>query len=185
MYANRTALHNLGFASIEELRAHPDGSLLDRFVVYDEAGKEMGRSTFPTPRAAAGETQLSPTLMHVVDRRTGESRWEQVRVTPLRDRDGRVVATVTVAENVTAVKNAEVHTRVLSETGRILSSSLDYQQTLRNVAWAAVPALADWCLVELADEPDDRRDQVVVAHRNPRAAGPGRAAGRARARRAR
>jgi hypothetical protein len=68
---------------------------------------------------------------------------------------------------VTAVKNAEVHTRVLSETGRILSSSLDSQQTLRNVAWAAVPALADWCLVELAGDPNDRRDQVVVAHRNP------------------
>jgi serine phosphatase RsbU (regulator of sigma subunit) len=168
VYANRTALHNLGFGSIEELRAHPDGSLLDRFVVYDEGGKEMGRSTFPTPRAAAGETPLSPTLIQVVDRRTGASRWEQVRVTPLRDRAGRVAATVTVAENVTAVKNAEVHTRVLSETGRILSSSLDYQQTLRNVAWAAVPALADWCLVELAGEPDDRRDQVVVAHRNPR-----------------
>jgi PAS domain S-box-containing protein len=167
VYANRTALNNLGFASIEELRAHPDGSLLDRFAVYDETGKEMERSTFPTPRAAAGETQLSATLMHVVDRRTGESRWEQVRVTPLRDRDGAVAATVTVAENVTAVKSAEVHTRVLSETGRILSSSLDYQQTLRNVAWAAVPALADWCLVELAGEGDDRRDQVVVAHRNP------------------
>jgi PAS domain S-box-containing protein len=167
VYANRTALQNLGFGSIEELQAHPDRSVLDRFVVFDEAGNEMGRSTFPTPRAAAGETQLSPTLMHVIDRRTGESRWEQVRVTVLRDRDGRVSATVTVAENVTAVKNAEVHTRVLSETGRILSSSLDYQQTLRNVAWAAVPAMADWCLVELADEPDDRRDQVVVAHRNP------------------
>ena len=167
VYANRTALSNLGFDSLEELRGHPDSSLLDRFVVYDEGGKEMGRSTFPTPRAAAGETPLSPTLMHVVDRRTGESRWEQVRVTPLRDRAGRVAATVTVGENVTAVKNAEVHTRMLAETGRILSSSLDYQQTLRNVAWAAVPALADWCLVELADEPDDRRDQVVVAHRNP------------------
>ncbi len=168
VYANRTALHNLGFASIEELRAYPDSSLLDRFVVYDERGKEMGRPTFPTPRAAAGETLTSPTLMHVVDRRTGDSRWEQVRVSPLRDRDGEIAATVTVAENVTAVKSAEVHTRVLSETGRILSASLDYQQTLRNVAWAAVPALADWCLVELAGEPDDRRDQVVVAHRNPR-----------------
>jgi Stage II sporulation protein E (SpoIIE)/GAF domain/PAS fold len=167
VYANRMALHNLGFASVDELRAHPDSSLLDRFVVYDEAGKEMGRSTFPTPRTAAGETQLSPTLMQVVERRTGESRWEQVRVTALRDRGGQVAATVTVAENVTAVKSAEVHTRVLAETGRMLSSSLDYQQTLRNVAWAAVPALADWCLVELADEPDDRRDQVVVAHRNP------------------
>jgi PAS domain S-box-containing protein len=167
VYANRTALQNFGFPSVQALREHPDGSLLDRFVVYDEGGKEMGRSTFPTPRAAAGETPPPATLVQVVDRRTGDSRWEQVRVTPLRDREGRVAATVTVAENVTAVKSAEVHTRVLAETGRILSSSLDYQQTLRNVAWAAVPALADWCLVELAGDPNDRRDQVVVAHRNP------------------
>lgn len=166
VYANRTALHNLGFESLEQLRAHPDSSLLDRFVVYDESGKEMGRRMFPTPRTAAGES-VGPALIHVVDRRTGSSRWEQVRVTPLLDRDGRIVATVTVAENVTAVKSAEVHTRMLSESGRILSSSMDYRQTLRSVAWAAVPALADWCLVELVDEPGDAGDEVVVAHRNP------------------
>jgi PAS domain S-box-containing protein len=167
VYANRTALRDLGFASVQELCAHPDSSLLDRFVVYDESGRELQRSMFPTPRARAGEQLAAATLIQVVERATGESRWEQVRVTPLRDRDGQVTATVTVAENVTAVKTAEIHTRVLSETGRMLSSSLDYQQTLRNVAWAAVPALADWCLVELADEPEDRRDEVVVAHRNP------------------
>jgi PAS domain S-box-containing protein len=167
VYANRTALRDLGFASVEELCSHPDSSLLDRFVVYDESGRELRRSMFPTPRARAGEELAAPTLIQVVERATGAFRWEQVRVTPLRDRDGDVTATVTVAENVTAVKTAEVHTRVLAETGRMLSSSLDYQQTLRNVAWAAVPALADWCLVELADEPEDRRDDVVVAHRNP------------------
>jgi serine phosphatase RsbU (regulator of sigma subunit) len=167
LYANRTALRELGFASVPELRAHPDSSLLDRFVVYDESGNELRRAMMPTPRAAAGVQEPPATLIQVVDRVTGRARWEQVRVTALRDRAGRVTATVTVAENVTAVKTAEVHTRMLSETGRILSSSLDYQQTLRNVAWAAVPALADWCLVELADEPDRRRERVVVAHRDP------------------
>jgi serine phosphatase RsbU (regulator of sigma subunit) len=167
LYANRAALRELGFASVQELRAHPDSSLLDRFVVYDESGTELRRSVMPTPRAAAGDAPPAVTLIQVVDRATGRARWEQVRVTALHDRDGRVTATVTVAENVTAVKTAEVHTRILSETGRILSSSLDYQQTLRNVAWAAVPALADWCLVELVDEPDGRREKVVVAHRDP------------------
>jgi signal transduction histidine kinase len=32
----------------------------------------------------------------------------------------------------------------------VLASSLDYEATLRNVARLAVPALADWCLVDLA-----------------------------------
>ena len=31
-------------------------------------------------------------------------------------------------------------------------SSLDYQETLRNVAWLAVPEIADWCAVDLVDE---------------------------------
>jgi serine phosphatase RsbU (regulator of sigma subunit) len=64
------------------------------------------------------------------------------------------------------VKMAEVRTRVLAESGRLLASSLDYHQTLRNVATVAVPALADWCIVDLVDE-DFRREQVAVAHRDP------------------
>ena len=31
-------------------------------------------------------------------------------------------------------------------------SSLDYETTLERVAWLAVPALADWCLVDVLDE---------------------------------
>ena len=58
---------------------------------------------------------------------------------------------MTVIEDVTALKNAELRTRVLAESGRILASSLDYQETLRNVANIAVPALADWCAVDLVD----------------------------------
>jgi serine phosphatase RsbU (regulator of sigma subunit) len=54
---------------------------------------------------------------------------------------------------------------VLAESGRILASSLDYQQTLHNVAQIAVPALADWCAVDLVYE-DLTREHVVVAHRD-------------------
>jgi PAS domain S-box-containing protein len=167
VYANQTALRQLGFASLQELRAHPDSSLLDRFAVYDESGNELERSKFPAARVAAGEPLPGRTLIHLVERATGRSDWQQVRVTPIRDRQGRVTATVTVAENVTAVRTAAIHTRVLAETGRMLSSSLDYRQTLRNVAWAAVPALADWCLLELANQPGGRPHAVVVAHGNP------------------
>ncbi len=44
--------------------------------------------------------------------------------------------------------------------------SLDYQDTLLNVAWLAVPEVADWCAVDLVDE-HGARQQVVVAHRDP------------------
>src|SRR4029077_10255780 len=45
-------------------------------------------------------------------------------------------------------------------------SSIDHQETLRNVAWLAVPEIADWCAVDLVDE-TGARQQVVVAHPDP------------------
>ena len=82
------------------------------------------------------------------------------------DDKGEVIAAVTVIEDVTAVKTAETRMRLLAESGRILASSLDYQQTLRNVANLAVPVLADWCAVDLVDA-NLRREHVVAAHRDP------------------
>jgi PAS domain S-box-containing protein len=41
---------------------------------------------------------------------------------------------------------------VLIETGRVLTKSLDYETTLQNVAQLVVPALADWCVVDLVQE---------------------------------
>jgi serine phosphatase RsbU (regulator of sigma subunit) len=45
-------------------------------------------------------------------------------------------------------------------------SSLDYEETLRNVAWLAVPEIADWCAVELVDDRGSRQ-RVAVAHHDP------------------
>jgi PAS domain S-box-containing protein len=47
------------------------------------------------------------------------------------------------------LRRAESNSRFLSEASTVLASSLDYEATLRNVARLAVPALADWCMVDL------------------------------------
>jgi serine phosphatase RsbU (regulator of sigma subunit) len=107
-----------------------------------------------------------PLLLHSVSRTGGEVGWRLLKAALLRDAEGEMVAAVTVIENVSAVKTAELRTRVLAESGRLLVSSLDYQQTLRNVANVAVPAVADWCMVDLVDE-QLRREHVAIAHRNP------------------
>ena len=68
----------------------------------------------------------------------------------------------------------------LAEASEVLASSLDYEQTLRNVAELAVPDVADWCAVDLVDEDGDRRP-VAVAHVDPERLRAGRAAARLRA----
>lgn len=166
VYANRAALRSLGFETLEELRRHGLEAVMADYMVKDEHGNDVSMDDIPSVRLLRGEPHPPPLLIHSVNQLTGEARWEQLKASPLRNADGDMLAAVTVIENVTAVKTAEVHTRVLAESGRLLTASLDYQETLHNVANAAVPALADWCMVELIDR-EGCREQVVIAHRNP------------------
>jgi serine phosphatase RsbU (regulator of sigma subunit) len=73
---------------------------------------------------------------------------------------------VTIIEDITAERVAELRDRFMARASDTLMSSLDYEETLRNVAWLAVPEIADWCAVELVDE-RGARQQIVVAHRDP------------------
>jgi signal transduction histidine kinase len=55
---------------------------------------------------------------------------------------------------------------VLADAGTILATSLDLQTTLAGVARAAVPRVADWCIVEL-DEERQKDVPAVAAHVDP------------------
>jgi PAS domain S-box-containing protein len=165
IYANRAALEHMGFASLAELQARPPGSIMDDYIVSGEDGRELTMDDVPSVRLLRGETP-EPLLMRTVHRASGELHWNLLKASALRDETGAIVATATIIENVTAVKASELRSRFLSEASRLLGSSLDYPQTLRNVAWAAVPQIADWCAVDLVDL-DGELEQVVAAHRDP------------------
>ncbi len=55
----------------------------------------------------------------------------------------------------------------LAKAGEALVASLDYEATLGTVARLAVPALADWCAVELLEPGATVSRQVAVAHVDP------------------
>jgi signal transduction histidine kinase len=67
-----------------------------------------------------------------------------------------------------ARREAELaHSRLsfLAEASTLLSSSLDYESTLRAVARLAVPHLADWCVIDVADA--GRLARIATAHVDP------------------
>jgi PAS domain S-box-containing protein len=51
-----------------------------------------------------------------------------------------------------ALRETEQAQRLLAEAGALLNSSLDVEDTLASITRLAVPAIADWCIVDLADE---------------------------------
>ena len=165
VYANDAALESMGFASVEEIRERPPQSIIEEYIVTDEHGEPVPMDRIPSVRLLAGQA-ADPLLIRVVDPRTGGERWLLLKTTPLYDAHGRMDSAVTIIEDVTQVKRSERQTSFLSRASEILASSLDYQETLRNVAWLAVPEIADWCAVDLIDE-EGRRQQVVAAHRDP------------------
>jgi PAS domain S-box-containing protein len=166
VYANRAALRSLGFETLEDLRRHGLAAVMADYVVHDEHGRGVSMDDIPSVRLLRGEPNPPPLLINSVNQQTGESRWELLKASPLRNAEGETIAAVTMIEDVTAVKTAQVHTSILAESGRLLSASLDYQQTLHNVAHAAIPRLVDWCMVELVDR-ERQREQIVIAHRDP------------------
>jgi PAS domain S-box-containing protein len=65
-----------------------------------------------------------------------------------------------------AERAARARADLLSRAGVILDSSLDYEETLRNVAAIVVPEVADWCAIRMLDE-DGRLVSVANAHADP------------------
>jgi signal transduction histidine kinase/transcriptional regulator with GAF, ATPase, and Fis domain len=54
----------------------------------------------------------------------------------------------------------------LAEASELLASSLDYNRTLRRLARLCVPALADWCTIDILG-PDGGIERLTVAHEDP------------------
>ncbi|MBV9773681.1 MAG: PAS domain-containing sensor histidine kinase [Gemmatimonadetes bacterium] len=99
----------------------------------------------------------------------GEVRWGRMRAFPIRNSDGEVYRVAGITEDITRRKRVEQEQRFLVEAGRVLSSSLDYEETLRQVARLAVPQIADWAGVYVVREGggDAEVRRVELAHADP------------------
>jgi PAS domain S-box-containing protein len=92
----------------------------------------------------------------------GTVRWMHARGFPIRDEQGEVTRIVGIAEDITTRRAGEIRQQLLAEASRILATSLDYRETLGNVARVAVPELADWCAIILHENGDQIRPSEVA-----------------------
>jgi len=161
VFANSAAARLLSVGSAREVTDAERGELMALFDVFDETGRSLELSDLPSARAALGEV-AEPLLVRNVIRATGEERWLLNKATPVFDADGSLSLIVSVIEDLTELKRAELAQRLLAEAGQELSSSLDYERTLQQVAELTVPRLADRCAVAMRGD-DDAPAQVAIA----------------------
>lgn len=83
---------------------------------------------------------------------------------PLFDEQHAVRGALGVFTDVTDDRRRANEQRFLAEASRLLSGSLDYEETLRGFASLAVPAMADWAVLEVEDERGGTRRVASVHH---------------------
>lgn len=94
-------------------------------------------------------------------------------ISPIRGADGTITGAAKIARDITRQKAmarklqaAEEQERFLTEVSKVLASTLDYQETLANIARLIVPGLADWFSVDLLDA-EGHFQLVVIQHQDP------------------
>jgi PAS domain S-box-containing protein len=99
-------------------------------------------------------------------RHDGVYRWIHDNGVPRFAPDGTFIGYIGTGLDITETKRAESASKFLAEASEILSSSLDYETTLTNVAKLATPTLADWCAVDILTE-DEEIKRLAVSHVDP------------------
>ena len=166
IFANQAAAGLLGADAPSELVNSAPGSIMARFLVLDEHGRELDLDAMPGRQLFRGEP-AEPLLVRNIVRATGEERWLIVRSSPIADSDtGRMLYVVNVFEDITGVKRVQLAESFMAEASRVLASSMDYSETLKRVVRLAVPRIADWCAVDVLGEHGEI-ERVAVHHSDP------------------
>jgi PAS domain S-box-containing protein len=96
----------------------------------------------------------------------GSDLWAQVSTGPGYQGDDSSAHMLVMLTDISKRKRAEDTLRFLVDAGQVLASSLDYESTLSSVARLAVPALADWCTVDVLEEDGSLR-RLATVHSEP------------------
>jgi PAS domain S-box-containing protein len=164
IFVNDAAARLCGFESAVAMQATPPGEALDRFQVFREDGTPFPADELPGRVALRGVT--STAIVRFRAKGMGEERWAYVSGAPVVDDEGTAELSVSVFREITDHRRAEQAWQFLAEASAALGASLDYQETLAQVASLAVPRIADWCGVDILGA-DGELEQLAVAHVDP------------------
>lgn len=98
-------------------------------------------------------------------RRDGSPVRVSVSAATIRDANGQISGIMGVIQDISERARIAERERFLAHAGQVLGSSLDHAEMVERVAHLAVPGLADWCVVDLVDELEERPPAGVAAAR--------------------
>jgi len=156
---NEGAEKIFGYSKAEAIGASLDILIPERFrAIHREhvAGFTAGQAT--ARRMGHRETPIFGV------RKNGEEFPADAAISKL-DVRGKPIMTVALRD-ISDQKRIENEQRFLADVGAVLTSTLDYEDTLSNIAQLAVRDLADFCIVDVVEEVGGIR-RLKVVNRDP------------------
>jgi PAS domain S-box-containing protein len=144
-----------GYTTEEALGLH-----ISRFFP-DEENAELVPERILERAAAEGRSEYEGWLV----RKDGSQFWGTVVLSAMRDQDGQLHGFSNIARDLTERKRVEKAQAFLAQAGEVLTGSLDYERTLKELARLAIQGMADWCTV--AVKGDKGLTVRAAAHADP------------------
>jgi len=161
-YVDHTERYRFVNAVYEAWFAKPRQAIIGT-AIRDQVDEQAYARLQPhVEKALRGERTSFENTIHYPD---GITRTVMSTYVPDIDAD-EVLGFYALVTDITDRKQAEERLHFLVEASNILASSLEVNVTLENVAHAAVPGIADWCVIDLLRE-DGTIEGVTIAHVDP------------------
>lgn len=145
--------------------------VLDRSVRGDPAGGAVDRhfvaSYYPVVEAGGAVIGVAAAVTEVTAQQTAEAERVDLLKSALAARALAEAAQIRSELAQDDAEAARARTELLVEAEARMSASMDYATTLEAVARAVVAAVADWCVIALAETPRGEFRSVAVAHVDP------------------
>ena len=117
--------------------------------------------------AEARQTRAPYQVEYRLRRADGAYRWIMEHAVPRFDAEGGFEGFIGSGADITPAHQEREELRFIGELHRSLATSLDLDKTADALVQAIVPALADWCGIQMLDERDGRLVQLRIHHADP------------------
>ncbi len=142
--------------------AEPGRSHVDRLDFVHPGDVERVRTAVERARVNRSPYHIEYRLR----RADGVYRWILEHAVPRFDPDGGFHGFIGSGTDITSSHQEREDLLFLSGLQRVLASSLDLDKTAEAVSRAIVPAVADWCCIQMLDETEGGLRPVRVHHRD-------------------
>jgi PAS domain S-box-containing protein len=149
----------------EDLLGWPNQTLIGK-TAYDFWPKEQAEFFIEKDRETLTNGSVVDIPEEPIQTRHHGVRILHTKKVPILDTAGNPAYLLGISEDITERKRIEQEQQFLAEVSVALSTSLEYEQTLANLARLVVQSVADWSAVDVMDE-EGRLSRLKVASADP------------------